>query len=146
MDVEDADRDEDEERDQFCHRDDSDRAGSRAHAADVDRGESAVDEEEKGDVAPGPGERREQRDDGAGKKVNDRRDAEDGGGVIKKPGDKSDIAAEGDLGVGVEAAGERDATAGQREAGDEERHRDCANDEGEGSGRAELFRHIGGGA
>ena len=47
------------------------------------------------------------------------------------PGDEAEVAAERGLDIGIDAAGNRDAAAGERETGHHQSHRQRADDERE---------------
>ena len=63
---------------------------------------------------------------------------------IEHAGQKTDERPECRFHVGIEAAGERDAAAGRREARHDERHHPAADDIGEGRRRPEVSRDGGG--
>ena len=66
--------------------------------------------------------------------------SEDRGEKIKHARDETDVAPESAFDVGIQASGQRDAAPGEREGGDENRHRGRTDEEGERCARAELRR------
>ncbi len=68
-------------------------------------------------------------------------DCAERGNSVKNAGEKSDITTKRNFNVRVKPAGERNATAGDRETGHEQNHRDRATNERKWSCLSQTFRH-----